>query len=105
MATKKKSASKAPEASAAPVEETLAPKKAKFPAGSRKKKGEETAESVASVETAVPPTEAMPTPVEPTPVEPTEYAIRARAFAIWKERGGSAVANWLQAEAELRGQG
>ena len=99
MATKKKSASKAPETSATPVEETSAPKKAKFPAGSRKKKDDEVAESVVTVEAAAPPTKATP------PVEPTQDAIRARAFAIWKERGGSPVANWLQAEAELRGQG
>lgn len=106
MTTKKKSASKAPEEGAAPVAATAAPTKAKFPAGSRKKKGDEPAESITTAGTATTATQATPAPAEaPATVAPTHDAIRARAFAIWKERGGSAVENWLQAEAELRGQG
>jgi hypothetical protein len=38
------------------------------------------------------------------PAAPLPEAIRARAYALWKERGGSAMENWLQAEAELRAQ-
>lgn len=36
--------------------------------------------------------------------EPTHEAIAARAYAIWLERGGNDVVNWLQAENELRGE-
>ncbi len=99
MATKKKAASKEPSTSVAPVDAAATPKKAKFPAGSRKKKGDDTpVEAVVTAE--APAAEAV---VTLAPMEPTHDAIRARAFQIWKERGGSAVANWLQAEAELRG--
>ncbi len=100
MASKKKTPSDAP---AAP---------AKFPARARKKS--------ALAEVAPPPEEAMPVavaaPVEVTPlvvvdtavavepVEPTQEAIRAHAYALWRAEGGSAQANWLRAEAELRGR-
>jgi hypothetical protein len=84
---------------------------AKFPARGRKKPAGTGAPAVA--EAAAPVAEAVVTaaptaaPAEAPPVvavEPTPEAIRARAYAIWRAEGGNAQANWLRAEAELRGR-
>lgn len=111
MATKKKSSKEAPSASAQP---------AKFPARARKKTvAAENAPTVsdagaAVVEVAgtVPALVTHPEPVvvavaervAVVAVEPTQEAIRAHAYALWRAEGGSAQANWLRAEAELRGR-
>lgn len=61
---------------------------------------------VAAVEVAV--TEAVAIEVDAPPVArvaPAPDAIRARAFELWKARGGHALDNWLAAEWELRGEG
>jgi len=101
MATKKKTAgtgnTEAAEAAAKPAR--------KFPANARKKKDSaETAEVAAPEAAAVGVAAETPALEAPPKPSPSPDAIRARAFALWKERGGSAVANWLQAEAELRAQ-
>jgi hypothetical protein len=36
--------------------------------------------------------------------EPTQQAIAEAAYFLWRERGGSEVVNWLEAEARLRRQ-
>jgi len=36
---------------------------------------------------------------------PIEERIEERAFLLWLERGGDAVANWVDAEREIRGAG
>jgi len=102
MATKKKTAgtgnTEAAEAAAKPAR--------KFPANARKKKDSAETAEVAAPEVAAPVAAAAEAPAgeaAPKP-EPSQEAIRARAFALWKERGGSAVENWLQAESELRAQ-
>jgi hypothetical protein len=102
MATKKKPSTEAP---AAP---------AKFPARARKKVAStEVAPEVPAAEAVtteapaavvVAPAPAVAAPVAVEAVEPTVDAIRARAYALWRAEGGSAQANWLRAEAELRGR-
>lgn len=40
-------------------------------------------------------------PAIPVP-EPSQAEIAQRAYEIWLERGGASVANWLEAERQLR---
>lgn len=40
-------------------------------------------------------------PAIPVP-EPSQADIAQRAYEIWLERGGASVANWLEAERQLR---
>jgi hypothetical protein len=40
-----------------------------------------------------------------TDTRPIEERIEERAFLLWLERGGDAVANWIDAEREIRGGG
>jgi hypothetical protein len=102
MATKKKTAETTnPE----PADVAAKPAR-KFPANARKKRDPAETAELAAPEAAAPVAAAAEAPAgeaAPKP-EPSQEAIRARAFALWKERGGSAVENWLQAEAELRAQ-
>lgn len=89
-------ASPAAEVAAAPVgavEPAVTPKR-RAPRSSRAKGA-----PVAAAALAVAPTDDTLV----APPRPTDEAIRRRAYEIFRERGGNAFDNWLQAERELSG--
>jgi hypothetical protein len=73
----------------------MAEKKPRAPS----KKPTKRAADAAGATPEAPPVVADVVAVAPPP--PSRDAIAARAYAIWRAEGGSAIDNWLRAEREL----